>query len=161
VAAKKTARRRLSTTADVTPEPTNNEGEGELGAAVPAKPTGSAMEALLQTQPSAPTSAFSSQAPQSQLSILPEGQESTGMDATMGKESEQMATDPSASLAPTNSVFKDFKCVVCLDGVIDATATFCGHVFCEACIMASIESNQRCPTCRCKLSLKEIHPLFV
>lgn len=63
--------------------------------------------------------------------------------------------------APANSIFKDYKCVVCLDNVTDATATFCGHIFCEACILHAIESNHRCPTCRCKLSAKEIHPLFV
>lgn len=63
--------------------------------------------------------------------------------------------------APTNSLFKDYKCVVCLDSVVDATATFCGHIFCEGCILNAIESNHRCPTCRCKLSAKEIHPLFV
>lgn len=63
--------------------------------------------------------------------------------------------------APTNSIFKDYKCVVCLDSVVDATATFCGHIFCEGCILNAIESNHRCPTCRCKLSAQEIHPLFV
>lgn len=63
--------------------------------------------------------------------------------------------------APANSIFKDYKCVVCLDSVVDATATFCGHIFCEACILNAIDSNHRCPTCRCKLSAKEIHPLFV
>lgn len=65
------------------------------------------------------------------------------------------------SSSSSNSVLKDFKCVVCLDNVVDPTATFCGHVFCEACIIASIEANHRCPTCRCKLSLQEIHPLFI
>lgn len=65
------------------------------------------------------------------------------------------------SSSSSNSILKDFKCVVCLDNVVDPTATFCGHVFCEACIIASIEANHRCPTCRCKLSLQEIHPLFI
>ena len=70
------------------------------------------------------------------------------------------AADASKS-APTDSVFKNFKCLVCLDTVVDPTSTFCGHVFCEECILQAIKTNHRCPACRCKLSPTEIHPLFV
>lgn len=76
-------------------------------------------------------------------------------------DNEENRKTAAAASAPAHSIFKDYKCVVCLDGVTDATATFCGHIFCEGCILHAIESNHRCPTCRCKLSEKEIHPLFV
>ena len=40
-------------------------------------------------------------------------------------------------------------------------STVCGHVFCEPCIKASIETQRRCPTCRKKLTQRQYHPLFI
>ncbi|XP_072177891.1 E3 ubiquitin-protein ligase RNF4-like [Diadema setosum] len=40
-------------------------------------------------------------------------------------------------------------------------STNCGHVFCRPCIRASIQSQHRCPTCRKKLTIRQIHPIFL
>ncbi|XP_003724870.2 E3 ubiquitin-protein ligase RNF4 [Strongylocentrotus purpuratus] len=40
-------------------------------------------------------------------------------------------------------------------------STNCGHVFCRHCIRASIQTQHRCPTCRKKLTMRQIHPIFL
>lgn len=63
---------------------------------------------------------------------------------------------------------KVVKCPICLDD--DPTiktsgrrlmSTNCGHIFCEECIRASITSQHKCPTCRKRLTLRQIHPIFL
>ncbi|KAM0931338.1 hypothetical protein ACQ4PT_000387 [Festuca glaucescens] len=50
-----------------------------------------------------------------------------------------------------------FICPVCLDEMVDASSTICGHIFCQECIRASIKTQKKCPTCRTKLNLRNIH----
>lgn len=40
-------------------------------------------------------------------------------------------------------------------------STNCGHVFCRRCIRVSIQTQRRCPTCRKKLTIRQIHPIFL
>ncbi|CAH1782905.1 unnamed protein product [Owenia fusiformis] len=63
---------------------------------------------------------------------------------------------------------KTISCPVCLESAKNISrrknqlmSTTCGHVFCKNCITASIKAQHKCPTCRTKLSLKQIHPLFL
>ncbi|KAJ8317171.1 hypothetical protein KUTeg_005075 [Tegillarca granosa] len=39
--------------------------------------------------------------------------------------------------------------------------TTCGHIFCSTCIRRAVTSQHACPTCRKKLTLKQIIPLFI
>ena len=41
----------------------------------------------------------------------------------------------------------DYLCPVCLDLISEAYMTKCGHTFCHACLVQSIETNRRCPKC--------------
>lgn len=41
----------------------------------------------------------------------------------------------------------DYLCPVCLDLISEAHMTKCGHTFCRACLVRSIESSKRCPKC--------------
>ena len=41
------------------------------------------------------------------------------------------------------------------------TSTTCGHVFCDKCIRSAVQMQNKCPTCRKKLSLKQLHPIFL
>nr|XP_051221973.1 probable histone acetyltransferase HAC-like 1 [Lolium perenne] len=50
-----------------------------------------------------------------------------------------------------------FICPVCLHEIVDASSTICGHIFCKECIRASIKAQKKCPTCRTKLNLRNIH----
>ncbi|XP_031570401.1 E3 ubiquitin-protein ligase complex slx8-rfp subunit slx8-like [Actinia tenebrosa] len=62
---------------------------------------------------------------------------------------------------------KSITCPICLDDVHlikrkrQLSSTTCGHVFCDKCIKNAIKTQSRCPTCRKKLTLRQIHPLFL
>ena len=60
------------------------------------------------------------------------------------------------------------NCPVCLVSLQDLLkkgkelrSTVCGHVFCHICIKTAIRSSKKCPTCRKKLTEKQIHPLYL
>lgn len=40
-------------------------------------------------------------------------------------------------------------------------STTCGHVFCDQCIRNAVQMQNKCPTCRKKLSLRQLHPIFL
>lgn len=53
------------------------------------------------------------------------------------------------------------KCNVCLDAVSHPTSTICGHLFCETCIRLAIRQTGACPTCRKKLTVKQVHRVYL
>lgn len=40
-------------------------------------------------------------------------------------------------------------------------STTCGHIFCDNCIKQALASQHRCPSCRKRLTGKQIHPLYL
>ncbi|XP_060085568.1 E3 ubiquitin-protein ligase RNF4-like [Ylistrum balloti] len=63
---------------------------------------------------------------------------------------------------------RKITCPVCLDSDKRITrdgrqlnSTTCGHIFCNVCIQGAIQTQKRCPTCRKKLTLRQIHPIFL
>lgn len=58
---------------------------------------------------------------------------------------------------------KLISCAVCLEHPFEnrPTTTICGHLFCEPCIQMAIKQCKKCPMCNRKLSLKQIHPIYV
>lgn len=40
-------------------------------------------------------------------------------------------------------------------------STTCGHVFCDLCIRSAVQRQNKCPTCRKKLTLRQLHPIFL
>lgn len=54
-------------------------------------------------------------------------------------------------------------CSVCLEYPFDnrPNATVCGHVFCEGCIQMAIKQCRKCPMCNRKLTIRQVHPLYV
>lgn len=40
-------------------------------------------------------------------------------------------------------------------------STTCGHVFCDQCIRSAVQLQSKCPTCRKKLTLRQLHPIFL
>ncbi|KAK5640306.1 hypothetical protein RI129_011117 [Pyrocoelia pectoralis] len=54
-------------------------------------------------------------------------------------------------------------CPICCETLenTNMSATVCGHVFCTKCIVQAIRVYKTCPTCRTKLTLKKIHPLYL
>ncbi|KAK9897213.1 hypothetical protein P389DRAFT_54573 [Cystobasidium minutum MCA 4210] len=51
-------------------------------------------------------------------------------------------------------------CMTSLTDVSDATATFCGHVFCAPCILEHLRTRNNCPRCRKLISPMMLIPLF-
>ncbi|KAJ8476243.1 hypothetical protein OPV22_019970 [Ensete ventricosum] len=53
------------------------------------------------------------------------------------------------------------KCAICMDTMKEETSTTCGHIFCGSCITNAIRVQRRCPTCREKLSLSNVHRIYL
>jgi len=53
------------------------------------------------------------------------------------------------------------KCTVCLGEMEKMSSTTCGHVFCWDCIRRAVATQQKCPTCRKKLTTKQIHRIYL
>ncbi|XP_020619157.1 E3 ubiquitin-protein ligase RNF4-like [Orbicella faveolata] len=63
---------------------------------------------------------------------------------------------------------KKISCPICLDDEKTIKrrkrklmSTTCGHVFCDQCIRSAVQMQNKCPTCRKKLSLRQLHPIFL
>ncbi|KAI5002888.1 hypothetical protein ZWY2020_027538 [Hordeum vulgare] len=54
-----------------------------------------------------------------------------------------------------------FSCPVCMNELVDASSTICGHIFCQKCIEASIKAQKKCPTCRRKLTMRSFHRVYL
>ncbi|URE37390.1 zinc finger, C3HC4 type, domain containing protein [Musa troglodytarum] len=54
-----------------------------------------------------------------------------------------------------------FTCPVCMDALVEAASTICGHIFCLKCIKASIQAQKKCPTCRRKLTKNNFHRVYL
>ncbi|XP_016484695.2 uncharacterized protein LOC107805214 [Nicotiana tabacum] len=48
-----------------------------------------------------------------------------------------------------------FSCPVCMGPLVEEMSTKCGHIFCKACIKASIAAQHKCPTCRRKITMRD------
>uniref|UniRef100_A0A7I4BJK9 RING-type domain-containing protein n=1 Tax=Physcomitrium patens TaxID=3218 RepID=A0A7I4BJK9_PHYPA len=53
------------------------------------------------------------------------------------------------------------KCPICMDTMKEETSTMCGHIFCRVCIQGAIKSQKKCPTCRKRLKMKNIHRIYI
>lgn len=65
--------------------------------------------------------------------------------------------------APVKEFRKEpkFSCPVCMNELVDASSTTCGHIFCQKCIRASILAQSKCPTCRRTLTLSDFHRVYL
>lgn len=52
----------------------------------------------------------------------------------------------------------DYLCPVCLDLISEAHVTKCGHTFCHACLVCSIETDKRCP--KCNFAIDSVENIF-
>eukprot|EP01120_Amphizonella_sp_Union-15-10_P012494 TRINITY_DN5568_c0_g1_i1.p1 TRINITY_DN5568_c0_g1~~TRINITY_DN5568_c0_g1_i1.p1 ORF type:complete len:253 (+),score=35.52 TRINITY_DN5568_c0_g1_i1:152-910(+) len=71
------------------------------------------------------------------------------------------AENSSENESNLKNVLSKITCSICLEGLKNVTASTCGHIFCEECIMKCIRSQGKCPICRTKLTTNNIHPLFL
>lgn len=77
---------------------------------------------------------------------------------------------PNTSTDAGRTTFTAYKCPICMDNIIDATTTICGHLFCHRCIVDTLNwsATQRkqelgstrkvngvCPVCRKSLANRD------
>ncbi|XP_072027270.1 E3 ubiquitin-protein ligase RNF4-like [Amphiura filiformis] len=81
---------------------------------------------------------------------------------------EALASSNSAPSGDPSTPKRVITCPVCMEDerTIHAsgqhlTSTTCGHVFCNQCIRAAIATQHKCPTCRKRLTIKQIHQIFL
>uniref|UniRef100_A0ACD5XEU7 Uncharacterized protein n=1 Tax=Avena sativa TaxID=4498 RepID=A0ACD5XEU7_AVESA len=86
---------------------------------------------------------------------------SLGMNSTHLRS--RVSNNNPAPSAPAEDVPKEpkFSCPVCMNELVDASSTICGHIFCQYCIGASILAQSKCPTCRRTLSLNDFHRVYL
>lgn len=80
-------------------------------------------------------------------------------------------TEPSTSSSEDpagKTPSKKICCPICLDDEETIKrrkrrlmSTTCGHVFCDKCIRSAVQMQSKCPTCRKKLTLRQLHPIFL
>jgi hypothetical protein len=64
------------------------------------------------------------------------------------------SVSPSVSRAQRAIVRSSFYCRICqVDPCYEITATACGHMFCNACIVEEVRENARCPVCNAAVLL--------
>uniref|UniRef100_A0A803PG20 RING-type domain-containing protein n=1 Tax=Cannabis sativa TaxID=3483 RepID=A0A803PG20_CANSA len=54
-----------------------------------------------------------------------------------------------------------FSCPICMGHLVEEMSTKCGHIFCKACIKAAIAAQGKCPTCRKRVTSKELIRVFL
>ncbi|XP_076950792.1 uncharacterized protein LOC143623873 isoform X2 [Bidens hawaiensis] len=54
-----------------------------------------------------------------------------------------------------------FSCPVCIGPLVEEVTTKCGHIFCKACITAAINTQHKCPTCRQKLTNRNLIRVYL
>ncbi|PPE02854.1 hypothetical protein GOBAR_DD00109 [Gossypium barbadense] len=54
-----------------------------------------------------------------------------------------------------------FTCPICMGSLNEEMSTRCGHIFCKACIKAAIAAQGKCPTCRKRVTVKELIRVFL
>uniref|UniRef100_A0A1D1Y5D4 Putative E3 ubiquitin-protein ligase bre1 n=1 Tax=Anthurium amnicola TaxID=1678845 RepID=A0A1D1Y5D4_9ARAE len=53
------------------------------------------------------------------------------------------------------------RCAICMDTMKEETSTVCGHIFCKPCITDAVLFQKKCPACRAKLSIQNIHRIYL
>ncbi|KAG6787395.1 uncharacterized protein [Populus alba] len=54
-----------------------------------------------------------------------------------------------------------FNCPICLCPLVEEMSTKCGHIFCKTCISDAIKRQAKCPTCRKRVTTKELIRVFL
>ncbi|XP_023759220.1 uncharacterized protein LOC111907652 isoform X2 [Lactuca sativa] len=54
-----------------------------------------------------------------------------------------------------------FNCPVCMGPLVEEVTTKCGHIFCKGCIKAAIAAQAKCPTCRRKVTNRELIRIYL
>ncbi|XP_073149227.1 uncharacterized protein [Henckelia pumila] len=67
----------------------------------------------------------------------------------------------SRTLPPPPPKEPTFNCPICMGPLVEEMSTKCGHIFCKVCIRNAIAAQNKCPTCRGKITLKNIFRVYL
>jgi hypothetical protein len=68
---------------------------------------------------------------------------------------------PDSPLDASEDLSAKLTCTICVEKTNEPASTKCGHVFCLACIKRSIQLFRQCPTCRKKLTARDVHRIYL
>ncbi|XP_009129742.1 E3 ubiquitin-protein ligase RNF4 [Brassica rapa] len=70
---------------------------------------------------------------------------------------------PDTSMAPPPPPPEEpkFSCPICMCPFTEEMSTKCGHIFCKGCIKMAISKQGKCPTCRKKVTARELIRVFL
>lgn len=54
-----------------------------------------------------------------------------------------------------------FSCPICMGPMVEEMTTKCGHIFCKSCIKKALATQAKCPTCRKRVTMKEIIRVYL
>ncbi|KAL9290616.1 putative Zinc finger, RING-type [Arabidopsis thaliana] len=94
--------------------------------------------------------------------------ESAGANRSTRRRSDQISVDSvelnkprkSKAVAPPVEEPK-FSCPICLCPFTQEVSTKCGHIFCKKCIKNALSLQAKCPTCRKKITVKDLIRVFL
>ncbi|XP_042468385.1 E3 ubiquitin-protein ligase RNF4-like isoform X1 [Zingiber officinale] len=68
---------------------------------------------------------------------------------------------PEPEPQPAKVIVKPYTCLICMEELVEAASTICGHIFCMTCTKTSIRTQKKCPTCRRKLNMRNFHRVYL
>jgi hypothetical protein len=62
-------------------------------------------------------------------------------------------SEPGCSKRSLTAIYEDAEdeagtCAICMDSFDEPVSTYCGHVFCQLCILSALNHKKQCPQCR-------------
>ncbi|GIY34636.1 hypothetical protein CDAR_384741 [Caerostris darwini] len=79
--------------------------------------------------------------------------------------SEASRNEPSTSKEDKTSSIACGICFDTCDEILSSSktlmSTVCGHIFCDSCLKICFRTKKACPRCRRKLTVKQVHPIFL
>ena len=73
------------------------------------------------------------------------------------------ATSTASSSQPGSTQLESpITCPICLESVRDhfPVSTYCGHIFCKACLCKALVSVKKCPMCKKSLTKFQFHDIY-
>ncbi|XP_010464331.1 PREDICTED: E3 ubiquitin-protein ligase RNF4-like [Camelina sativa] len=80
-------------------------------------------------------------------------------DQTSADSAELNKPRKSMAVAPVEE--PKFNCPICISPFTEEVSTKCGHIFCKGCIKNAISVQAKCPTCRKKVTAKDLIRVFL
>ncbi|GKU86025.1 hypothetical protein SLEP1_g612 [Rubroshorea leprosula] len=77
------------------------------------------------------------------------------LESSIQSKTQNVAEPPVPPKEPT------FTCPICLGSLVEEMSTRCGHIFCKSCIKAALAVQAKCPTCRKRVTVKELIRVFL